>query len=117
MTVILNVLMCFMSFCISINSIIKDEPNIISIVISTVFLINVIMLIKKNRENYILSNNYYSFICTVSELLKNNDLDKLTEFLHKSRNTNFYKYYDKENSDMPIVIDILQKHNYDKFDK
>ena len=113
MSVIINALIAGISTLAFLHKIIEGNIDIILLSVAILTLINTISFIKKNKENYNLSNSYYFFIRTVNDFYKNKEFDKLQDFLKHATKTDFYQKLHVENSDMPIMDTLRQYHDED----
>ena len=113
MSVIINALIAGISTLAFLHKFIEGNIDIILLSVAILTLINTISFIKKNKENYNLSNSYYFFIRTVNDFYKNKEFDKLQDFLKHATKTDFYQKLHVENSDMPIMDTLRQYHDED----
>lgn len=111
MVVIINLLIAFISTLALLCSIFNGGISYTALFISIITIINSIQMINQNKENYRLSNSYYTFIFTISNFIKNKDFDSLSAYLNQARKTDFYKKLHIENSDMPIMETLKQYHD------
>ena len=111
MSVIINLLVAFTFGVSFLYKLIEGNIDIILLSVTILTSLNTVSFIKKNKENYNLSNSYYFFIHNVNELYNNKKFDKLNIFIKQATETNFYKKLHIENSDMPFLEEIKQNIN------
>ena len=119
MIILLDYFIIILLLACSIEGILTQKPYIIFVTIPLIVIlyINLLTIRKRNKENYSISKDLYSFIYETSKLFYNKKFEELKKFLKNARNTNFYKNHKKDNSNYPTMEYMKEINNIDEFDE